>query len=183
MIVELLIIVVWVLANDLFAIAEIAIVSARKARIEQWANKGNGRAQIALKLANNPGDFLSTVQVGITLIGILAGAFGGATIATTLAPVLRTVPVVAPYSEALSFGLVVLGITFLSLVVGELVPKQLALNHAERIAVAMAPAMRLLSQVTFPIVWGLGVAKVDILAKSLRRLSVVARTHWTPGSQ
>jgi putative hemolysin len=87
MIIELLIIVVLVLANGLFAMAEIAIVSARKARIEQWADEGNRRAQTALELAHNPGDFLSTVQVGITLIGILAGAFGGTTIATRLAPV------------------------------------------------------------------------------------------------
>jgi putative hemolysin len=163
MIVELLIIVVLVLANGLFAMAEIALVSARKARIEQWANEGNGRAQIALELANNPGDFLSTVQVGITLIGILAGAFGGATIASRLAPLLRTVPVVAPYSEALSFGLVVIGITYLSLVVGELVPKQLALSHAERITVAMAPAMRLLSRVAFPIVWLLSTSTHAVL--------------------
>jgi putative hemolysin len=160
---ELMIIVALVLANGLFAMAEIALVSARRARLEQWANGGNARARIALELANNPGDFLPTVQVGITLIGILAGAFGGATIATRLAAVLGRVPGLEPYREELSFALVVLGITYLSLIIGELVPKQLALNHAERIAGAMAPAMRLLSRLAFPVVWVLSASTAAVL--------------------
>jgi putative hemolysin len=167
MIFELVIIMVLILANGLFAMAEIALVSARKARIQQWAGEGNARARTALDLASDPRDFLSTVQVGITLIGILAGAFGGATVATKLAAELRRVPVLEPYSGALGLGVVVLGITYLSLIIGELVPKQLALNHPERIAVAMAPLMRLLSRLAFPVVWVLSTS-TDAVLRFLR---------------
>jgi len=164
---ELVIIVVLVLANGLFAMAEIALVSARKARLQQLANEGNARARTALDLANDPGDFLSTVQVGITLIGILAGALGGATIATELAAKFRGVAVLEPYSEALGLGLVVVGITYLSLIIGELVPKQLALNNPERVAIAMAPLMRLLSGLAFPVVWLLSTS-TDAVLRLLR---------------
>jgi putative hemolysin len=160
---ELVIIVALVLVNGIFAMAEIALISARKARLQQWASEGSARARTALDLANDPGDFLSTVQVGITLIGILAGAFGGATIATALAAELREVPALEPYSHALSLGLVVLGITYLSLIIGELVPKQLALNNPERIAVAMAPAMYLLSRLAYSAVWFLSTSTAAVL--------------------
>jgi putative hemolysin len=179
MIFELVIIVALVLANGLFAMAEIALVSARKARLQQQANAGNTRARTALNLANNPADFLSTVQVGITLIGIMAGAFGGAIIATKLAAELRRVPVLEPYSEALGLGLVVLGITYLSLVIGELVPKQLALKNPERIAVAMAPLMHLLSRLAFPIVWVLSTSTDAVLR--LLRIRPAAEPPVTEG--
>ncbi len=133
--------------------AEIAVVSARKARLQQRAGDGDRRAAEALKLAQNPDEFLSTVQIGITLIGILAGAFGGATLSGPLEAFLSTVPVLAPYSAPLSVVVVVLIITFLSLVIGELVPKRIGLNSPEKIAMAAARPMRILSTVTKPIVW------------------------------
>jgi putative hemolysin len=160
---ELVIIIALVFANGIFAMAEIALVSARKGRIQQLANEGNTRARAALDLANDPGDFLSTVQVGITLIGILAGAFGGATVAAELTAKFREIPGLEPYSHALGLGLVVLGITYLSLIIGELVPKQLALNNPERIAIAMAPLMRLLSRLAFPVVWVLSTSTDAVL--------------------
>ena len=101
-----------VICNGVFAMSEIAVISVRKARLQLWANKGDAKARAALALANAPSHFLSTVQIGITLVGILAGAFGGATIAEELAARLRLIPLFAPYSEALGLGLVVLGITF-----------------------------------------------------------------------
>jgi putative hemolysin len=160
---ELVIIVALVLVNGIFAMAEIALISARKARLQQWASDGSARARTALDLANAPRDFLSTVQIGITLIGILAGAFGGATITTALAAELRDVPALEPYSHAIALGLVVLGITYLSLIIGELVPKQLALNNPERIAAAMAPAMYLLSRLAYPAVWLLSTSTAAVL--------------------
>jgi putative hemolysin len=149
---QIIIILALIIANGIFAMAEIAIVSARKTRLQQRAEEGDERAKIALELANSPSRFLSTIQIGITLIGILAGAFGGATIAEKLAPALNRIPWIAPQGGAVSLFLVVLGITFLSLIIGELVPKQIALHHAERISAAVAPAMRRLSWLAAPIV-------------------------------
>src|SRR5262245_38211504 len=127
---EILVILLLIICNGIFAMSELAVISARKARLHLWANKGDTKARAALALANAPSHFLCTVQIGITLIGILAGAFGGATIAEELANRLSLIPLFAPYSEVLALSLVVLGITFLSLVIGELVPKQMALNNA-----------------------------------------------------
>lgn len=155
------------LLNGLFAMAEIAVVSARKARLQQRADEGDVRALDALRLAQDPDDFLSTVQIGITLIGILAGAFGGATVARYLADVLAAVPVLAPYSSGLALALVVVAITYLSLVIGELVPKRLALNAPERIAIAVARPMRVLSRVVAPLVWLLSTS-TDLLLRLLR---------------
>ena len=132
--------------------SEIALVSARKARLQQRADTGDAKARAALELANAPDQFLSTVQIGITLVGIFAGAFGGATIAAQLAAQLRRVPVLAAYSEAIGLGVVVLTITYLSLIIGELVPKRLALNNPERIAALVASPMRRLSRITAPVV-------------------------------
>ena len=137
MAVEILFILLLLIANGLFAMSEIALVSSRKARLQRRAEKDDG-ARVALELANAPDRFLSTVQIGITLIGILAGAFGGATISRHLAERLNRIPALAPYSEAVSFIVVVVTITYLSLVVGELVPKRLALNYPERIASRIA---------------------------------------------
>jgi putative hemolysin len=150
--VQVLIIIVLILANGFLAMAEIALVSARKARLQHLADTGVRGARIALALANAPSRMLSTIQIGITLVGILAGAFGGATIAEKLAPRLNLVPWIAPHGEVAALSLVVLAITYLSLIIGELVPKQVALANAERISAAVAPVMRTLSAVASPIV-------------------------------
>ena len=149
---EIILILVLILANGLLAMAEIAIVSARKARLQQRANEGDEKAQAALNLAEDPADFLSTVQVGITLVGILAGAFGGATIASRIAEQLSKVDVLAPYSGAIGLGLVVFMITYLSLIFGELAPKRLALNNPEKTASAVAGPMGVLSRLVSPVV-------------------------------
>lgn len=149
---EILVILLLILANGLFAMSEMAVVSARKTRLQQLANQGDLRAQAALDLANSPNRFLSTVQIGITLVGILAGAFGGATLSQSIAELLNRVPALEPFSGTLSLLLVVLLITYLSLVVGELVPKRLALNAPEKIATAIAIPMQLLSAIASPAV-------------------------------
>ncbi|MEH2178871.1 hemolysin family protein [Nostoc sp.] len=170
---EILIILVLIIANGVFSMSEMAIVSARKVRLQQLANQGDAKAKAALKLAESPNHFLSTVQVGISLIGILTGAFGGATIANRLAVYVKLVPLLAPYSEPLSFGIVVLIITYLSLIVGELVPKRLALNNPERIASIVAIPMRALSAITSPMVYLLS-ASTDLI---LRVLGITASTE------
>lgn len=152
MIGEALVIILLLIANGVLAMSEIAIVSSRKVRLQERADRGDAKARAALELANAPNEFLSTVQIGITLVGILAGAFGGATIAETLAGMLVRIPWLAPYSEAIGVGVVVLCITYLSLIIGELVPKRLALNDPELIASNIAGPMRGLSAVTRPVV-------------------------------
>lgn len=150
---EVLFIFLLIIANGVFAMSEIAVVSARKIRLEQWAKRGNTKARAALKLVNSPNNFLSTVQIGITLIGILSGAIGGATIALRLKTFLDSVPPLNVYSEAISIGIVVSVITYLSLVVGELVPKRLAMHNPEQIACSVAAPMRTLSRITAPVVY------------------------------
>ncbi|BDC47760.1 hypothetical protein F183_A00760 [Bryobacterales bacterium F-183] len=149
---EITLIFLLVIANGVFSMTELAVVSARKIRLQQKAEEGSKGAQAALDLAANPNDFLSTVQVGITMIGTLAGAFGGATIAEKLALRFKDTPYIGPYAETVSMGIVVLVITYLSLVIGELVPKSLALGHAESIASALAPLMKGVSKVGSPLV-------------------------------
>jgi len=160
---EILIVLLLIAANGLFAMAEIAIVSVRKARLRKLAEQGDARARAALELSEEPNRFLSTVQVGITLIGILAGAFGGATIAKVIAGALQSIPVLARYGEAIGIGAVVLALTFLSVVLGELVPKRLALNNPLGIALALARPMRRLSLLTHPVVRVLGAATDAVL--------------------
>jgi putative hemolysin len=150
---ELLLILLLLILNGIFAMAEIAIVSAKKARMMERAEKGSGGAKLALKLAENPERFLSTVQIGITLVGVLAGAFGGASLAGYVTPWLKGVPLLAGHEEQIAFGLVVAFITYLSLIIGELVPKSLALRNAEGIACVMAGPMDWLSRVGSPLVW------------------------------
>jgi putative hemolysin len=150
---EILIILLLVIANGVFAMSEIAVVSARKARLQELAEDGDAKAQAALELANAPNRFLSTVQVGITLIGILAGAFGGATLAGRLAPYIGLVPLLRNYSQAIAFGLVVAIITYLSIIIGELVPKRLALGSPEKIAASVAIPMQWLSKIAYPVVY------------------------------
>lgn len=159
----ILFILLLILANGLFALSEMAIVSARKARLQHWAERGDARARAALELAGAPNRFLSTVQIGITLVGILAGAAGGTTLAAKLEAPLSRIPALSPYSAAVSLGIVVLGITFLSLLLGELVPKRLALHHPERIACAVAIPMRVLSRIALPAVHLLSVTTDGML--------------------
>ncbi|MGL5036042.1 MAG: hemolysin family protein, partial [Microcystaceae cyanobacterium] len=161
---ELFLILVLIIANGVFSGSEIAIVSARKVRLEQMVKQGNRKAKLALKLANSPNDFLSAAQIGITLIGILSGAVGGATIARRLEGFLQTVPWFAAYSNPLSIVVVVTLITYLSLVIGELVPKRIALSHPEDLACNVAPSMRLLARYTAPIVKLLGVSTDGLLS-------------------
>ena len=150
---EILIIFLLLVANGIFAMAELAVVSSRKMRLKQLAKKGNRRARSALELARDPNQFLATVQIGITMVGILAGAFGGATIAEELGVFLNSFPILAPYGEGIGVGIVVLALTYLSLVIGELVPKRLALHSPEKIASAVAAPMRALSGFALPAVW------------------------------
>jgi len=164
---EVLIVCLLILVNGLFSMSEMAIVSARKTRLQQQAEAGAKGARAALELSEEPTRFLSTVQVGITLIGILSGAFGGATIADNLAAWLAGIPALAAYSQALSVGLVVLLITYFSLVVGELVPKRVALNNAEGIAARVARPMHGVARLFTPVVALLS-ASTDLAVRLLR---------------
>lgn len=153
MIIELVIVVLLILLNGFFAMSELALVSARRVRLQAMAEGGHRGARAALALAEDPSRLLSTVQVGITLVGIFTGAFGGATLSEPLRGWLATLPVVGPWADGLSFALVVVAITYLSLIVGELVPKRIALNHAEAIAARVARPMQTIATVGAPIVW------------------------------
>lgn len=141
-----------IVLNGFFAMSELAIISARRARLQQRADSGSRGARIALELSDHPTRFLSTVQIGITLIGILAGAYSGATIAEQVAARLAASGTPQHIAEPLAIGLVVLALTFLSLVVGELVPKRLALEHPDAIASRVAPTIKLIARVTHPVV-------------------------------
>jgi putative hemolysin len=150
---EIVVVLGLLLLNGYFAMAELAVVSARPARLEALARKGRRGGRLALALAREPGRMLSTVQIGITLIGIVAGAFGGARLAEPLDAVLARMTPLAPISAELAYTLVVVAITYLSLIIGELVPKQLALRAPERIAALVAPTIDLLSRISTPAVW------------------------------
>lgn len=149
---EVVFILVLILANGLLAMAEIAIISSRKARLQQRADEGDQKSQAALDLSRDPADFLSTVQIGITLIGVLAGAFGGATIADQISTWLSQIPILVPYSEVIGVSIVVILITYFTLVLGELVPKRLALSSPERVAASVATPMNRLSRLASPLV-------------------------------
>lgn len=149
---EITIILLLIALNGVFAMSEIAVVSARPIRLQQMAEQGSRGAAVALDMIQNPNRFLSTVQVGITLVGIFAGAFGGANIADELAVVIADVPTIGQYADTISLALIIGAITFLSVVVGELVPKRIALQHAENIAAIVARPMSLLSVVASPVV-------------------------------
>jgi putative hemolysin len=135
--------------------SEIAVVAARKVRLQQRAEDGDERARTALELAHDPNKFLSTVQFGITLVGVLAGAYGGANIAARLAVPIATLPELAPYAEGIALGVVVTVITVMSLIVGELVPKRIGLNSPEAIASWVARPMIVLSKIGGPVVGAL----------------------------
>ncbi len=142
----------------MLAMSEIAIISARRFRLHQAAEAGDEKARTALALAAEPTQFLATVQIGITLVGIFAGAFGEATLARAIASTLSQIPFLASYASIIASIIVVVSVTYLSLVVGELVPKRLALTNTEKIATAVAGPMRLLSKIAQPIVWLLSVS-------------------------
>jgi putative hemolysin len=147
--------------------AEIAIVSSRKSRLENSAQKGNKGAEAALELANAPNTFLSTVQIGITLIGILTGFFSGAGLSQQMARYIARIPVLEQYSQGIAVFVMVLLITFVSLVLGELVPKRIGMHNPEAIASVMARPMNVVSRITAPLVWLLSVS-TDGLLRLLR---------------
>ena len=162
---EIIIILFLLVLNAFFAMSELAVVSASRPLLRQKAKQGDRRAATALNLAENPGNFLSTVQVGITLVGILAGLYGGASITEKLAPVLDSYAFIAPYGHVLAGAAVVALITYLSVILGELIPKQFALRHAESIAMFVATPMSILSKIAAPVVY-----LFDVSAKILLRL-------------
>jgi putative hemolysin len=149
---DFVVVLLLIVLNGLFAMAEIAIISARKSNLQKKAKEGDKNAKAALELAESPSRFLSTVQIGITFIGIFAGAFGGKTLAKNLAQLLQQNSFLAPYSQGLALVLVVSLITYLSLVIGELVPKRLALTNPENFARFVAKPMKFISFITSPLV-------------------------------
>lgn len=150
---EILFILALILLNGFFAMAEIALISARKARLEGQANKGDAKAKEALNLANHPDKFISTTQIGITLIGILNGVFSGENIKGNIVIFLHQFPSIAPYSSGMATAIVVILITYFSLVLGELVPKRIGLSNPENIAKTLAAPMRIISWLSHPFVW------------------------------
>jgi putative hemolysin len=155
---EVIMIFSLLVANGIFAMSEFAVVAARKSRLQDLANKGRATARVALELANAPNLFLSTVQLGITLVAVLAGAFGGRALTEWTAASLSSFPPLASYSGSLALGIVVLGITYFSVIIGELVPKRLALGHPESIAMFMARPMTWLLKICAPAVHLLSVS-------------------------
>jgi putative hemolysin len=160
---ELLIVVFLTVTNGLLAMSELAIVSSRKSRLEHLANQGGRGARFALRLIDDPSRFLSTVQIGITLVGIIAGAFSGATLGRRLGTWLNAFPLISPYGSSVGIGVTVVGITYLSLIIGELVPKRIALTQPERVACLVAGPMRGLSLIAAPAVWVLHVSTETVL--------------------
>lgn len=149
---EILIIIVLISINGVLAMSEAALIASRKAKLQQLVNEGDKSAAVALELLKKPNTFLSTIQIGITLIGVLSGAVGGATIAESLALLMANVPYIGAYSESIAFGLVVIIITILSIWLGELVPKRLGINSPERIAKIVAGPMNLISSLFSPLI-------------------------------
>jgi putative hemolysin len=149
--------------NGLLAMSELAVISSRKSRLEYLANQGSRGAHTAIGLIDDPSRFLSTVQIGITLIGIVAGAFSGATLGQRLGGWLNTFSVISPHGNAMAIGVTVVGITYLSLILGELVPKRIALAQPERIAAFVAGPMHSLSLIAAPAVWVLHVSTERVL--------------------
>jgi putative hemolysin len=160
---DILLLLVLILLNGVFAMSEIAIVSSRRARLVQMAETGSSGARHALTLASQPTRFLSSVQIGITSIGILNGAIGEASIASRLRAFLEQTPAVAPYAETLSLGIMVILLTYFSLILGELVPKRLALTHPEVIASIIARPMEILGSIGRPLVTFLSISTDTIL--------------------
>ena len=150
---EVLILVILILLNGIFAMSEIALVTARKARLTPRAAAGDKAAQAAIRLGENPTRFLSTIQIGITLIGIVSGAYGGATLSDEVEPLFRLIPGIEPYAHTLAVATVVVIITYLSLIIGELVPKSIALSDPEKWATRLSPFMIAVKNVSYPFVY------------------------------
>ncbi len=161
--IEITILLLAFVTNGVFAMAEIAVVSAKKSRLRRLADQGHAGAAAALGLAESPNRFLSTVQIGITLVGVFTGAFGGATLAAKLAVPIATIPALAPYADKIAFGVVVAILTYFSLILGELVPKRFGLSRPESIAMAVAGPMNWLSRMTSPVVTFLSVSTEALL--------------------
>lgn len=164
---EVLIVIVLVVINGIFAMAEIAILSSRKNKLQNMAARGHRGAEAALELLKNPSDFLSSVQVGITLIGILLGALSEPTLGNALRPYLVQIPVIGQYVSQLTFLLVIVFVTYLSIVIGELVPKRVAVSHPEPLAAFLAPFMNAFSKIADPF--------VNVLSRSTEAVFAVLR--------
>ncbi|PZO27250.1 MAG: hemolysin [Flavobacteriaceae bacterium] len=160
---EIFIIFLLILLNGVFSMSEIALISARKNRLETAAKKGNTNAKVALDLANSPNKFLSTVQIGITLIGILTGIYSGDKITDDVKLFFDGFASLQPYSQSIAVGVVVVVLTFFSLVLGELIPKRIGLNYPETIAKAVAVPMKMVSVITAPFIWLLTVSTEFVL--------------------
>jgi putative hemolysin len=158
---EIFILLALILLNGLFVMSEIALVSARKARLESQAERGDKRAKRALTLANNPEVFLSAAQIGITLVAILTGVYSGEKFSKDFQPTIEKISFLAPYAKTISTTIIVIIVTFLSIIFGELIPKQIGLIKAERIAKGVARPMKVFAAITHPIVWLLN--KISIL--------------------
>lgn len=191
--IEISIVLILLVANGIFAMTEIAIVSSRKGLLQSMAEKGNKGAARALKLADSPNRFLSTVQIGITLVGIVAGALGSGNVAANLAEFISVIPVIGEYAKPISLVIVIGILTYLSLVIGELVPKRLAMKYPEGIASAMSGPMAALSTVASPVVnvlsWSTGaflkffrVRETDDNGISREELTVLVRQGMTTGT-
>jgi putative hemolysin len=150
---EIIILLVLIVVNGLFVMSEIALVSARKGRLESMANKGDAKAKAALDLTENPEKFLSTAQIGITLISILTGVYSGEKFSNDLQPTVEKFDLLRPYAATISTVIIVILVTFLSIIIGELVPKRLGMLRAEKIARLVAGPMNVLSAITYPIIW------------------------------
>lgn len=190
---EISLVLILLVANGVFAMTEIAIVSSRKGLLQTMADKGNKGAARALALSDNPNRFLSTVQIGITLVGIVAGALGSGTVATSLAAILQPLPFIGDYAKPISLTIVISILTYLSLVIGELVPKRLAMKFPERIASGMSGPMAWISWAASPVVTLLssstggllklfGVRETEENAMSREELTVLVRQGMTTGS-
>ncbi|RTY88501.1 hemolysin family protein [Flavobacterium sp. GT3R68] len=160
---EIAIIFFLIILNGVFSMSEIALISARKNRLENAAKKGNKSSQAALELANSPNKFLSTVQIGITLIGILTGIFSGNKITTDVQLFIEGFASLRPFANSIAVGIVVVTLTFFSLVLGELLPKRIGLNHPEAIAKAVAIPMKVISIITAPFIWLLTISTEFLL--------------------
>jgi magnesium and cobalt exporter, CNNM family len=160
---QLAVVLVLILLNGFFALAEMSVISAREARLKHAAGLGRGGAQVALELKHDPGRFLSTVQIGMTVIGVLASVYGGATIAETLAEKLSALPGWSAYASSVSFIVVVIVIAFLTLILGELVPKRVALGRPELIASRLARPLRLMARLLGPVEWLLSASSALVM--------------------
>lgn len=163
MLADISLLFILILINGLFALSEIAIVGSRRVRLQQMAEQGSGGAAVALQLGEQPTRFLSTVQVGITSIGIMSGAIGEATISERLTAAVERIPMVAPHADTIAFVIMVVGLTYVSLIAGELVPKRLALTRPETIAAIIARPMRIVSAVVRPLVYLLSISTDTVL--------------------